>query len=181
MDFVLEILKFTLPAVIVLIAAYLMISSMLDNALKQKQLELNMKQAEANKNTKSEMLPLRLQAYERLALYLERINPQGLVNRLRQEDMTAPEFHYALISSIRLEYEHNLTQQLYISSEAWMLIQGVTEETISIINQIASSLPTDASGTDLGMRIIQHFLGNDLPIPSYKALEQLKDEIRMMF
>ena len=118
---------------------------------------------------------------ERLVLFLERINPQGLISRLRQDGMTSPELQFAIVSTIRIEYEHNITQQIYVSSEAWTLAQASTEELISIINQIGSSQATDATGTDLSRSILEYYIGNNTPLPTQKAIAQLQDEVKLLF
>ena len=89
-DFILEILKFTIPAIIVLVTAWLLLSNMLDNTLKIKQLEIASQRMQLNHKRAQEMLPLRFQAYERLALFLERMHPQALVMRTRDENMASP-------------------------------------------------------------------------------------------
>jgi hypothetical protein len=181
MDFALEIIKILAPAILVLLMAYYMLNSFFNNALAVKDKELQMKKMELELQNRQEALPIRLQAYERLVLFLERINPQSLISRLRQDGMTSPELQFAMVSSIRVEYEHNITQQLYVSSEAWTLAQASTEELISIINQIGASQGTDATGTDLSRSILEYFIGNNIPIPTDKAIAQLQDEVKLLF
>lgn len=178
----LESLKYLIPALVVTLTTWLVLSNMLENKLKLKQMELQLKRTELASKQKQELLPIQLQAYERLTLFLERIMPQSLIARNRQEGMIAPELQMAMIATIRTEYEHNITQQIYVSSDAWMFIQGAVEETISIINRIASDMPTDATGTDLAVNLLNHFMGDGgANLPSERAIAQLKEEVVLLF
>ena len=68
-----------------------------------------------------------------------------------------------------------------IRDRAWTLAQASTEELISIINQIGASQSTDATGTDLSRSILEYFIGNNIPIPTDKAIAQLQDEVKLLF
>jgi hypothetical protein len=87
----------------------------------------------------------------------------------------------SLISNIRLEFEHNLSQQIYISSPAWMMIVQVKEEIVSIVNRVAADLPETATGKDLSRAIIEYFINNEQVMPTQKALDTLKTEAKKMF
>lgn len=180
-DFILELLKISIPAVAVLVTAWLLLSNMLDNSLKMRQLELSQQRMQLNSKRSQDALPVRLQAYERLSLFLERMHPQALIQRTREENMTAPEMQMALITTIRTEFEYNITQQIYVSSEVWAMIRGATEEMISIINQLSVKLPTEASGTDLSLSFLRYFLTDTGVLPTQKALDQLNDEAKLLF
>ncbi|HRI29274.1 MAG TPA: hypothetical protein PK239_12960 [Chitinophagales bacterium] len=180
-EFILELLKFSIPAIIVLVTAWLLLSNMLDNTLQAKQLEVAARRMELNSKRAQDLLPVRFQAYERLALLLERMHPQALIMRVRDESMTAPEMQMALITTIRAEFEHNITQQIYVSTEVWAMIRAATEEMISIINQLAAKLPTEASGNDLSLSLLRYFLASEQLLPSQRALDQLNDEVKLLF
>ena len=181
MDFALEIIKTLAPAVLVFLTAYYTMSEFFKNSLDIKNQELKLQRLQLELQNSKESLPIRLQAYERLVLFLERINPQSLISRLRQDGMTSPELEFAMVSTIRIEYEHNITQQIYVSSEAWTLAQASTEELISIINQIGAAQSTDATGTDLSRSILEYYIGNNIPLPTQKAIAQLQDEAKLLF
>ncbi len=170
---ILELLKIILPSIAVLAAAYLVLSSMLENNIKAKQIEVALK-------SKEQSMMLKLQAYERLILFLERINPHNLISRLNQAEVSLPEMQMILISSIRAELEHNITQQLYVSGDAWTMIKAATEETVAIINGIAKELPQDAAGTILNRAIVDFFLSSNQPMPGDKAVALLKEEAKLM-
>ena len=168
-----EILKYTIPSLIVFTAAYFILKLFLDKETEKRDIQLH---ADARKIS----LPIRLQAYERLVLLLERIEPSAILIRINEAGMSAGDLQNALLQSIRSEFEHNLSQQLYISSHVWDLVRQAREETVQRINTMAMKLPPDASGTDL----INLILLNDIEagLSAVKiALEQLKTEARTNF
>ena len=112
MDTFLELLKYIIPALIVLFSTWIVLHSILLNAEKQRMTELLMKSHEIT-------IPLRLQAYERIILFLERISIDSMLTRLNQPGMSCRQMHTEIISTIRNEYEHNLSQQVYVSAKAW--------------------------------------------------------------
>jgi hypothetical protein len=77
--------------------------------------------------------PIRLQAYERVALFLERINPNSLVMRMHKPGMSARQLQSDLLQIVRAEFEHNMAQQIYMSPAAWKAIRAAKEETIKIL------------------------------------------------
>jgi hypothetical protein len=111
---------------------------------------------EADKNT----LPLKLQAYERLVLLAERIAIPNLVGRVNQPGLSAREMQGLLTQTIRQEFEHNITQQIYVSAEAWEAIRNLKEQNILIINQVSTYLPESATGTDLNKSLMELLVEN---------------------
>jgi hypothetical protein len=126
------------------------------------------------------ILPLRLQAYERIVLFLERITPNNLIMRLNRPEMNAMQFQSLLIRTIREEFEYNLSQQLYISSKAWELVKNAKEETISMINQASSKVNETANSADLIRILFEEFLGKD-NLPVDQALDEVKKELQKSF
>ncbi len=126
------------------------------------------------------VLPLRLQAYERMSLYLERINPGSLLVRINEPGLNAQTFHNLLINEIRNELNHNLSQQVYMSNEAWDLVKSTTEDLITMINTSAEKQKEDAKSTDLAKEIISAYVSkSDDPIN--RTLSYIKNEIRELF
>lgn len=124
--------------------------------------------------------PLRLQAYERMILLLERIAPSQLIMRNIKSGQSAPELQNELIANIRQEFEHNLSQQVYISSNAWELIKNARESIVSDINSAAEKLEDNATATDLAQLIFEDDITSNAST-LYKALEYLKQEVRANF
>lgn len=104
------------------------------------------------------VLPLQLQAYERIVLFVERISPQNLISRVNQPGFTVLDMQISMVSSIKSEYDHNVSQQIYVSQQAWEAVRTVKEQTISIINQIALKLPPDAPSIELNKQILELFM-----------------------
>ena len=123
MDVLIEFAKILLPAVLVLYAMYLGVRAMIGRELSQKQLEIRQKSIEIS-------LPVRLQAYERICLFLERITPSNLIIRVNEPGLSAPAFQQLLLKEIRDEYNHNVSQQVYMSSEVWEMVKTAKEDLI---------------------------------------------------
>ena len=92
---------------------------------------------------------LQLQAYERLVVLTERIALPNLISRANQPGLSAKEMQLILLESIKQEYEYNASQQIYVSPVAWDAMRNLKEQNMLIINQVASALPPEATGTDL--------------------------------
>jgi hypothetical protein len=112
------------------------------------------------KNNDPETLRLRLQAYERITLLTERIALQNLLSRNTNSNLTCRQMQMALIDSIKQEYDYNISQQIYVSPEVWRAVNNLKEQNIYIINQLASTLPAQASGMDLNKHIIDYLINN---------------------
>ncbi len=171
---VIEILKYTLPSLITFLTAYVILKVFLTGEKDQRELEVRAAHYK-------ESLPIRLQAFERLAIFLERITPTSLLQRVNKPGMSALDLQKTLIASIRLEFEHNLSQQIYISPEAWGMIVQVKEEMVGIINKVGSNIPDVATGKDLSRAILEYFINNDQVMPTQKALDTLKTEVRKIY
>lgn len=126
------------------------------------------------------ILPLRLQAYERIVLFLERIAPNNLIIRVNRPELNAYQLQSALIKTIREEFEYNLSQQLYISSKAWEMVNNAKEETIKLINVAAGRVPETASSAEL-VRIIFDMIMETDKLAVHVTLETVKNEIRQTF
>ncbi len=171
----LEILKYTIPSLILLVTCYLIIKKFLDADNKKRLLEIQLA-------SKDIINPVKMQAYERIILFLERITPNSLIMRLHQQGFDAQLFHKHLIQTIRDEYEHNLSQQLYISSTGWELVKNAKEEIIKIINTAANKINKNEnnSATELSEEIIKITLQLE-KMPTYIAIEYLKAEFKKIF
>ena len=133
-----EILKIILPSLIVMATSYFLIKSVLENDTKRKEVEevhqSKQKYMDVKMKNKELIMPVRLQAYERIVLFLERISPYSLIMRLHRPGMTVQQLQTELIRAIRDEFEHNLSQQLYMSSKAWGYVKTAKDETTKLVN-----------------------------------------------
>ena len=161
----------TAPAVTIGIGLYLVIRAFIRRDQDLRVLEIR---ASVGKETRM----LRLQAYERMALFLERISPGAVISRVLTSDMVNHELQLAMIRDIRSEFEHNLTQQLYISSDAWNLIVSAKDEIIKAIGLIASHMPADTAGPQVARVILESMDKSGQMLPNHTALEYLKNEAR---
>ncbi len=172
MDYTFELVKYILPAGIVFITAYYLVKNFLDHESKKRSIDLKL----ANQSL---ITPIRLQAYERVVLFLERINPNSMVMRLNKVG-TASNFQGELLTTIRSEFEHNLSQQIYMSSRAWEEIVKGKEETIKLINIAGGKVSADASALELAQAVIT--LSSQLSqLPTKSAIEFIKKEIAKEF
>jgi hypothetical protein len=164
-----EILKIVLPALIVFVTAYFLFRDMLENDKRRREFEFRVIHAK-------EMTPVKLQAYERLTLFLERIAPESMLVRHSPLDLTVSEYHQILLSSIRQEFEHNLSQQIYVSPVLWETIRGAKEKMTTLINRSAEELDQKVPGYELSKKIFNNYLDED-PSPVALALSDLKKEV----
>jgi hypothetical protein len=104
--------------------------------------------------------PQKLQAYERLILLTDRISLPSLISRSNQPGLNVREMQNLLVQTIRQEFDHNITQQIYVSPEAWDAIRNFKEQNLLIINQVASYLPATASGEDLNKSLLEMMMQN---------------------
>lgn len=155
---------------------YLIVRKYFNNEQKVRLLDMKI---EEHKESLRVVSPIRLQAYERMALFLERISPDSLVLRCYIPGMDMKSLQSAMTKSIRDEWEHNLSQQVYISSDVWRSIRNAKDEMINIVNSSAASLNESASPTDLAGQVFATVTKNDLPTEA--ALEALKSEIKTYF
>jgi len=103
---------------------------------------------------------MQLAAYERLILLVDRISLPNLISRLNQPGATAKEMQHLLIQSIKQEYEYNISQQIYVSADAWSAIKNLKEQNILVINQFANTLPPDATGLDLNKFLLEYLMND---------------------
>ena len=152
---------------------YLLTKRYFDNQQKTQMLQMRI---DEHREAVKLVTPIRLQAYERMALYLERISPESLVLRCYQPGMDTKLLQGVMTKTIRDEWEHNLSQQVYVSSEAWRRIRQAKDEMMGIINSAAITIPDDADPTRLASAIFATTAEGQLPTAS--ALEFLKQEMR---
>ncbi len=168
-----EILMVSLPALIVMFTAIYMMN-------KHSKKEENLKRIELAVNNRKIVTPLRFQAYERLILFLERITPNSIILRLQTPNMTAEQLHKEILELIRAEYEHNLSQQLYVSSESWEKVRSAKELTIQLINNAANKVKPTDNALELSREIFDRLIEKE-KAPTHAAIESLKKEIANLF
>jgi hypothetical protein len=164
---ILELLFYTLPAVITGLVAFYFFENFVKN-------ENNRRNFILRQENQKQALPIRLQAFERLTLFLERINPAKLLVRVAPLSEDKLDYSNLLVQHIEQEFEHNLTQQIYLSNEAWTIILSSKNTTIQIIRQ--STLNKEITSSHKLREAILTELGNN-QAPSTFAIDFLKNEL----
>jgi hypothetical protein len=168
---IIELLSYTLPAIITGGVAYFLFNSYFKD---QQHARKWMNQKEMQKQA----LPLRLQAYERLSLFLERINPSKLLIRVTPISENKNDYADYIITSIEQEFEHNLTQQIYVSANCWGYVVTAKNATIQMIRKATLSEQI-SSADELRELILKQLF--DKETPSNAALAFIKEEVSAMW
>jgi hypothetical protein len=181
MDKLSNVLLYFVPALIVMFGMFTVMKRFIDNqsSTLRKFLErdLQMKSVEDRNIRQRESVPLKLQAFERIILFLERISPNSLLVRVHRGGMAASQLQSELVSTIRAEFEHNLSQQIYLSEQAWEEVKDAKEEMIRIINNAFSHVGANASGIQMSSHIFEQVLKME-NVPTQKALDFIKSEAK---
>ena len=167
-ELLLDVLKFSVPGFIV----YLVVRTMLREYFQN---ERAANAARLRQQSRETALQLRFQAYERLTLLCQRIHTPNLVLRIYQEGMTAQALRASLFLAIQQEFEHNVTQQVYVSEQLWQIIQLARNQQINIIDQVAEQFASGDSGKDFRTALLKH-VGMLQEDPIEKALLAIKKE-----
>ena len=173
MNAFLDVLKYTIPSLIVFATAYFILKSFIESEEKKRTLEIR------TKNQKL-ITPIRLQAYERLTLFLERISPNSLILRVQKPNMTASQLQREILAIIRTEFEHNLSQQIYISKQAWEVSKSAKENLVKLINASADKVNPKADAMELSKVILQTIITVGAS-PTQAAIDFLKTEVNQFF
>jgi hypothetical protein len=169
----LDFLVYLAPSLLVFLTAWMLIQRFLDR-------EMKLKLVEAKAALQKDILPLRLQAYERLTIYLERISPNVMLVNLHHPELTVRDFQQVLTDSIRTEFEHNFAQQIYVSGPIWTVVRNTKEEVTRLINTAAASLNPDEPAYLLSKRVFDMMLEQE-SFPTQNALSILKAEVAHLF
>ena len=168
-----EILKYTLPALLVLLATWLVLWKMLQEDRAKREFELKRK-------SQKEITPLRLRGYERLALLLDRTTPEALLRDLDVQELTAQQISSILLQKLRLEFDHNLSQQIYVSDEVWEAITEAREQMVLFLSTMSRQFPAETNGVEVAKLMLTAYAQNG-ETPHQKAMKKLKDEVRTLF
>ena len=172
MEALADILKISIPALIVLCTAWIILRNMIKNDQDKRRQELVLQ----NSRT---ITPIKLQAYERIILFLERISLESLLIRVSTPEMSADQLHSAMLNAIRSEFEHNLSQQIYMSQQAWEVVRNARSNMIKIINSEAEKIPQESSGMTLSKKLLEKIMEMEQE-PTRAAIDYVKAEIGRM-
>lgn len=126
------------------------------------------------------LLQLRLQAHERMIVFVERLNPANLFLRLYEQGIPAAELQVLILGEVRTEYQHNVSQQLYINAASWNVLRKLKDDTIAMTNNAVGTLPPDASGRALSKLVLEHVAGI-AENPYDLTIELIKKDIHRLF
>lgn len=168
-----EILKFTIPSLIMFWAVQSLFKQFLQGQQQMRLMEIKQQQSGTT-------LPLRLQAYERLSLFCERISIPNLVMRLKTEGMQAGALRVALMMAIQQEFEHNLTQQVYVSEQLWEIIKLSRTDTVNIVTSVAEGVDPKADANELVKALFQT-IETRKGAPLLTAQAAIKKEAGLLF
>lgn len=167
-----ELLKYCIPAFCVLLATWLVMHKFYKSEAEKRFWELK-------RLSQKEISPLRMRAYERLALLLERTMPEHMLMDLNLAEMTPLQVQAHLMHTIRQEYDHNLSQQIYVSDEVWAMIEDSKNQTIAFVNSIAQQMPVDSNALDYAKTLITAYRTNG-DTPNDIALQALRNEAKTL-
>ncbi|OKS88285.1 DUF7935 family protein [Mucilaginibacter polytrichastri] len=172
-NYLLDILKYLIAGLGVVGVAFVLIKPYIQRAERIQILEIK-------KSISNQTLPLRLQAYERMVLLIERVNPSNLLVRINAPAYTPQELHVIVLNEISTEYQHNISQQIYVSNEAWQVVKKVKEDTINLFNNVIRTLPENATGMDVSRLMLTHL--NQLETDPYDiATAMIKKDLDFIF
>lgn len=169
----LEFVKYLIPALVVFLVVYFLLKSFFDNELQKRRIEIRIEQNKV-------LTPLKLQAYERLVILMERMTPNNLIFRVARPGISASQLKQDLITDINNEFNHNLSQQVYVSPQAWQIVRIAKEEMVNIINTAYTQLGPNAVGLDLSKAIFEYMIQME-QVPTHKALDFLRKEFHLIF
>ncbi len=167
-----ELLKYIIPALIVLGATWLVLGKMLKEERQKREYELR-------RQDRTNTIPMRLRGYERLALLLERITPEHMLMNTDFSGMTMQDLQRQLLQTVRLETDHNLSQQIYVGDEVWQAVMLAKEETLNFINAVALQMPKESSAMQYAQTLLTAYANNG-ETPTQRALHLLKEEARKL-
>ncbi|MFN8241702.1 MAG: hypothetical protein U0X39_13250 [Bacteroidales bacterium] len=169
MDTLIDVLLVTTPAIIVFLTAFFVMRNMIKNDQDKRRQEVYLQNSKI-------ITPIRLQAYERVVLFLERISLESLLVRASAPGMSAAQLHSALLLSIRSEFEHNLSQQIYMTVQAWEVVKNARSNTIKLINTAFEKMPENATSVDLGKELLSRVMELEKEYTRV-AIEYVRNEV----
>ena len=172
MEIIIDLLKISLPAIVVAVTVYFMMKQYFDN--QQKIESLNFR-----KNMSSTTIPLRLGAYERLSLFCERISIPALIMRVRAEETTSAHLRMALMVAVQQEFEHNITQQVYVSDNLWKIVKIARDDVMNTINLVYQTVDPDSDSREFSRALYDHLNEKEILVLD-KALVAVKQEAGLL-
>ena len=166
-----DVLLLTIPIAGILVANYLMLQYFHNKSTYEKGKEIDIQKTKT-------FFSLQIQAYERVILFLERIDPNNMIIRTHKNGMNAVTLHRELLKIVREEYTHNMSQQIYIHPKSWKTVLKAKDETIQILNIAVNNLSADSSGLDLSAKIFESIASKKIS-PTENARNSIVKEFQL--
>ncbi|HLF64876.1 MAG TPA: hypothetical protein VI603_14025 [Saprospiraceae bacterium] len=160
------------PTLIVFGIVYILMKAYFDNQLKLRMLENRDANAQISR-------PLKLQAYERLMLFCERVSLPNLILRIQSSEMSAKDLKSALVVAIQQEFEYNLSQQLYVSDKLWQIVKLAKNQMIEIVTHVSTRVSPKASAEEFSQQLIL-FIESQKKDPIETAKTAVKKEVSLL-
>ncbi len=173
MELFFEVLKYTIPALVVFATAYYILKMLLDERQR-------IDQAILRNDSQKITLPLRLQAYERLTLLCDRAGVINTMFRVRAPGMKVRDLRASLMLAISQEFDHNTSQQLYVSETLWRIIQFAKNETLTLVTTAGGDLDPNGDAELLFNTLIEELEQQDPPVLQ-KAIMAIRTEAGQLF
>jgi hypothetical protein len=173
MNEITEILKYVLPSVIVFLTTFYLVRAYFRSEDKKLRHSLMV-------NNQNMITPLRLQAYERIIILLERMSFESLIMRTNKQSYNCQQLHTELLNNIRSEFDHNLSQQIYISQPAWEVVKSARIKTIQQINLVYQKTDKTSPSVNLSKALLENLMDADKE-PSSDAINLIKKEVKELF
>lgn len=170
-DKILEILSYTIPSVITGGVAYYFFAKHVNHEESRQRFYLH-------KENQKQSFPLRLQAYERMVLFLERINPNKLLLRESPKSDDKTLYIQQLVNNVEQEFEHNLSQQIYMTTKCWNMVVTAKNATLQLLRNKTASVDIKTS-RELQEAVLKEGINDTYP--SYAAITYIKTEVADLF
>lgn len=173
MEALLYVALIVLPAAAVIVMAHYILTKVYRRDVAHHNIQLK-------RDRQKEWMPLKIEAYQRAVLFLERIHPSSIIMREQKAELKATLLHTKVLESIRREYDHNIAQQIYISTTGWNVLKKSKDEMIKIYNLAYQKVGGDAPSMDYSKAVFE-IVAEVGELPSEIAVNALKDELQATF
>ncbi len=168
---VLEVVKYVLPALVVVLVVSIILSKYERSLISMQRLK------QQNKHSK-EALPLKLQAYERISLLVYRISLENMIPRVQHSEMSAEDLKKVLIQTIQEEYDHNVTQRIYVSDALWRAVKTYKQVLLGLIRDTYESMEKSTDAYTYGKALLEKYMGDSNLFDAEKVDLVLKTEVK---
>ena len=173
MEYLFQLIGQIIPAILIFLLAWFFLKRVYDSLDKKALSEEKREQIRI-------VTPLRLQAYERLILMLERLTPNALVMRAQSGSKSVAQMQLTLLKGIREEFDHNISMQMYVSEHAWERVVVARDEIVQLVKIAGAGVNPESSPLELSRAMLE--MNEKLQSPAWQvAVQVLKQEVRNLY